>query len=61
MNIILFQECNCTIRKFGSAALDLANVAYGRFDGFWQREINYWDIAAGEIILKRVKVVSLRN
>tara|TARA_X000000950_G_scaffold183431_1_gene222258 strand:- start:240 stop:1028 length:789 start_codon:yes stop_codon:yes gene_type:complete len=40
------------IRKFGSAALDMAYVACGRFDGYWQREINYWDIAAGVIILK---------
>tara|TARA_B100000575_G_C23092772_1_gene630063 strand:+ start:609 stop:1409 length:801 start_codon:yes stop_codon:yes gene_type:complete len=40
------------IRKFGSAALDIAYVACGRFDGYWQREINFWDIAAGIIILK---------
>jgi myo-inositol-1(or 4)-monophosphatase len=40
------------LRKFGSASLDLANVACGRFDGFWQRELNYWDIAAGMIIVK---------
>ncbi len=40
------------VRKFGSAALDIAYVACGRFDGYWQREINYWDIAAGIIILK---------
>ena len=40
------------IRKFGSAALDISYVACGRFDGYWQREINYWDIAAGTIILK---------
>ncbi len=40
------------IRKFGSAALDLANVASGRFDGFWQWELSYWDIAAGLIILE---------
>jgi myo-inositol-1(or 4)-monophosphatase len=40
------------VRKFGSAALDVAYVACGRFDGYWQREINYWDIAAGMIILK---------
>ena len=40
------------IRKFGSAALDMAYVACGRFDGYWQRELNYWDIAAGIIILK---------
>jgi len=40
------------VRKFGSAALDLAYVACGRFDGYWQRELNYWDVAAGIIILK---------
>jgi myo-inositol-1(or 4)-monophosphatase len=40
------------IRKFGSAALDLANVACGRFDGYWQSELKYWDIAAGIIILR---------
>ena len=40
------------IRKFGSAALDMAYVACGRFDGYWQKELNYWDVAAGIIILK---------
>ncbi len=40
------------IRKFGSASLDLANVACGRFDGFWQNELSYWDIAAGIVIIK---------
>ena len=40
------------VRKFGSASLDMAYVACGRFDGYWQRELNYWDIAAGIIILK---------
>ena len=40
------------VRKFGSAALDIAYVACGRFDGYWQRELNYWDIAAGLIILR---------
>ena len=40
------------VRKFGSAALDVAYVACGRFDAYWQRELNYWDIAAGIIILK---------
>ena len=40
------------IRKFGSASLDMAFVACGRFDGYWQRELNYWDIAAGVIIVK---------
>ena len=40
------------VRKFGSAALDMAYVACGRFDGYWQRELNYWDVAAGIIIIK---------
>ena len=40
------------IRKYGSASLDMASVACGRFDGFWQRELSYWDIAAGTIIVK---------
>ena len=30
----------------------MAYVASGRFDGFWQRELNYWDVAAGIIICK---------
>ena len=40
------------IRKYGSASLYLASVACGRFDGFWQRELSYWDIAAGIVIVK---------
>jgi len=40
------------VRKLGSAALDMAYVAAGRCDGFWQRNLNYWDIAAGIIIVK---------
>ena len=41
-----------SVRKFGSAALDMAYVACGRFDGYWQRELNYWDVAAGIVILR---------
>ena len=40
------------IRKSGSAALDMAYVASGRFDGYFQKNLNIWDIAAGIIILK---------
>jgi len=40
------------IRKMGSASLDMAYVAAGRCDGFWQRCLNYWDIAAGIILIK---------
>tara|TARA_Y100000590_G_scaffold47391_1_gene50218 strand:+ start:480 stop:1268 length:789 start_codon:yes stop_codon:yes gene_type:complete len=39
------------IRKLGSASLDMAYVAAGRCDGFWQRNLNYWDIAAGIILV----------
>ena len=40
------------VRRFGAAALDLAYVAAGRYDGFWERNLNAWDIAAGVIIVK---------
>ncbi len=39
------------LRKSGSAALDLAYVASGRFDGYFQNELNLWDIAAGLILV----------
>jgi myo-inositol-1(or 4)-monophosphatase len=45
-------KVHTAIRKFGSASLDLAYVAAGRCDGFWQRDLNYWDIAAGIILVK---------
>ena len=40
------------IRRFGSAALDLAYLAAGRFDGFWERNLNAWDIAAGIVLIR---------
>jgi myo-inositol-1(or 4)-monophosphatase len=40
------------VRRWGAAALDLAWVAAGRFDGFWERELHAWDIAAGLILVK---------
>jgi len=40
------------VRRSGSAALDLAHVACGRLDGYWERGISPWDIAAGVIILE---------
>ena len=46
------KKIDLPIRKYGSASLDLASVACGRFDGFWQRELSYWDVAAGIIIVK---------
>ena len=40
------------IRRFGSAALDLAWVAAGRFDGFWEEDLQFWDIAAGILLVR---------
>lgn len=40
------------VRRFGSAALDLAYVAAGRYDGFWERRLNSWDMAAGLVIVR---------
>lgn len=40
------------IRRFGSAALDLAWVAAGRFDGFWEEDLQRWDIAAGILLVR---------
>ncbi|MBS0361655.1 MAG: inositol monophosphatase [Proteobacteria bacterium] len=39
------------VRRFGAAALDLAWVAAGRFDGFWERDLSPWDIAAGTLLI----------
>ncbi|MDO6412917.1 inositol monophosphatase family protein [Sphingomonas sp. BIUV-7] len=40
------------IRRFGAAALDLAWVAAGRFDGFWESDLRPWDVAAGILLVK---------
>ncbi|HUC02997.1 MAG TPA: inositol monophosphatase family protein [Methyloceanibacter sp.] len=40
------------VRRTGAAALDLAWVAAGRFDGFWERNLRAWDLAAGIVILR---------
>ncbi|NDA09094.1 MAG: inositol monophosphatase, partial [Alphaproteobacteria bacterium] len=40
------------VRRLGSAALDLAWVAAGRYDGFWERGLSLWDIAAGVLIVR---------
>ena len=46
------EKVNISLRKTGSAALDMAYVAAGRFDGFFQNNLNLWDIAAGVILVK---------
>ena len=40
------------VRRFGSAALDLAYVACGRFDGFWESKLKPWDLAAGLLLVR---------
>src|SRR5580698_8024482 len=40
------------IRRFGSASLDLAYVAAGRFDGFWEHKLQAWDVAAGLVLVR---------
>ncbi|MDA7801149.1 inositol monophosphatase [Candidatus Pelagibacter sp.] len=45
-------EVDLPLRKSGSAALDIAYVAAGRYDGYFQNDLNLWDIAAGIILVK---------
>jgi len=59
VNVCLFatggkykNEIDLSIRRSGSAALDMAYVAAGRYDGYFQNDLNLWDVAAGIIILK---------
>lgn len=40
------------VRRWGAAALDLAYVAAGRYDGFWERRLHAWDMAAGILLVK---------
>jgi myo-inositol-1(or 4)-monophosphatase len=40
------------VRRWGAAALDLAYVGMGRFDGFWERRLHSWDVAAGLLLVR---------
>ena len=54
-NIYLYHQITLRshgVRRAGSAALDLANVACGRFDGFWEFNLNPWDTAAGVLLVR---------
>ena len=56
MNVCLqravkLKETDLNYRKSGCAALDMAYVANGRYDGYFQKNLNLWDIAAGIIII----------
>jgi len=51
-NFLRFSQVSQTVRRLGSAALAIAYVAAGRLDGFWEVEINQWDVAAGGLIAR---------
>ena len=54
-NIYFYQQITLRshgVRRAGSAALDLANVAAGRYDGFWEFNLNPWDTTAGVLIVR---------
>lgn len=50
--IAAVQEKVAGLRRFGAAALDLAYVAAGRFDGYWERDLSPWDMAAGLLLVR---------
>lgn len=45
-------EATAGIRRYGAAALDLAYVASGRFDAYWERDLNNWDVSAGVVLVR---------
>ncbi len=51
-NFFRFSQLSQTIRRMGSAALDIAYVAAGRVEGFWRNEVYQWDIAAGALMVE---------
>ncbi|MDD2539700.1 MAG: inositol monophosphatase family protein [Desulfuromonadaceae bacterium] len=51
-NFIAFQKMARGIRRAGAAALDLAYVASGRLDGFWELKLKAWDVAAGVLMVR---------
>jgi myo-inositol-1(or 4)-monophosphatase len=51
-HFVNFVKLGLPIRRLGSAALDLCYLACGRFDAFWEVNLNPWDVAAGYLIVK---------
>ena len=58
-----FIQQSQAIRRLGSAAVDLAYVACGRFDGFYEMDLKPWDVAAGSLIVKEAggRVTDFQN
>ena len=50
--IDIVSKTTCGLRRIGTASLDLAFVASGKLDGFWERNLNIWDICSGVILVK---------
>lgn len=48
----IIMDYTAGVRRFGAASLDLAYVAAGKYDGYWERDLNKWDIAAGLLLVK---------
>ncbi len=46
------REATAGVRRFGAASLDLAFVAAGRFDAYWERGLGAWDVTAGIVIVR---------
>ena len=51
-NFVQFQLAARAVRRAGAAALDLAYVAAGRLDGFWECKLSPWDVAAGKLLVE---------
>jgi myo-inositol-1(or 4)-monophosphatase len=51
-HFVSFTKLGVPIRRLGSAALDMAYVAAGRFDGFWEVSLKPWDFAAGKLLIE---------
>lgn len=51
-HLTLFLLRSRGVRRDGSAAIDMAYVACGRFDGFWEEGLNPWDVAAGKLLIE---------
>ncbi|MCC6297936.1 MAG: inositol monophosphatase [Anaerolineales bacterium] len=62
-NFVRFSKLSQGVRRLGSAALDLAYVGAGRFDGFWELSLNPWDVAAGGLICEEAgaRVTNVRG
>jgi myo-inositol-1(or 4)-monophosphatase len=50
--LAVVMDSTAGVRRFGAASLDLAYVAAGRFDGYWERGLHAWDVAAGILLVR---------